>query len=384
MNSDYRAPVDIGNRALTHCGARRITSLADSNDRASEVAFVYDKLRTAELRRNVWTFATRKAFLRQVVTTTMLVTFPAYSSVVSYPKFFPVTSDAGRIYQAQSLLAIGVEIDDNTAGSQWTRYFGTDVAFVYDADTSWSRGELVYDPDTGDVYLSLTDDSDADPTAGPPAWDATITYRKGDTVTQGGSDYQSDADLNLNNTPGVTGWTLLSTVTAAGQLGYRVGQDWLFLDTATVSSLEFAYPLADGPAYSFSGNNVFRLPVGFLRQAPLDPKAGSTSWLGADWNLFYDNWKFENGYIISANGGAPILLRFVADVSDVVTFDPMFCELLGARIGLEIVERLTQATGKKQDIASMYKQFGSEARTVNGIEAGPTEPPMDDYIAARF
>lgn len=379
MNSDYRQPLDIANRALNQAGTRTITTMTEATDRAELVRSVYDKLRGAELRRAVWTFATRKVYLRPVQLTTMLVEFPAFDAAASYPKFFPVTASSGRIYQPTVAVAASDGPNDDTAGSTWVRFFGVDVAQPYSAETSWARGEIVYGP-TGLVYLSLTDDSDIDPTAAPPAWDATISYRNGDTVTSAADVWQSDGDLNLNNTPGVSGWTLLSTLTT--QAGNRVGQDWLYIEGATVSSLEIDYPLADGPAYRSGGYNVFRYPIGFIREAPQDTRAGSTSWLGAPWGLSYTDWRHENGYIVSSSYG-PIVYRFVADVSDVKTFDPMFCETLGARIGYEIVERLTQATGKKSDIASTYQKFGIEARLINAIETGPVELPLDDYLAAR-
>lgn len=379
MNSDYQAPLDVVNRALQMTGARRITAMDAANDRASEVAFLYDKARGYELRRNVWTFATRKVYMRPILTTTMLVTFPTFADTTTYPKFAVAVDTTGRIYQAQAS-TVGTDIDDNIAGSTWTRYFGNDVANPYDADTSWSRGELVYDASDGRVFMALKDGSSVDPTGTLPAWDATVTYRAGDTVLHGGLNYQSDAALNLNNTPGVSGWTLLSALTT--QSGYRIGQDWLWLEDATVTDLEFAYPLADGPATATGGVNVFRLPVGFMRMAPQDPKAGGTSWLGAAWGLSYTDWKIENGYITTSSWG-PFALRFVADVSDVKTFDTMFCEMVACRINLGTSERLTQSNGKLDNAASLYKQFAYEARVVNAIEAGTDEPAEDDYITAR-
>lgn len=378
MNSDFREPLDVVNRALQHCGVRRIASFADENDRASEVSFVYDKLRVAELRRNVWSFATRKVSLRPLDTDTMLVTFPIASDPAA--KFMVISNGntPPRYYQAQ-VWNPASSPSDSTAGSEWTRYFGTDTAEPYDTTVIYQIGELVYDDETGTVYMSLGPDNGVDPRDGPPAWDATITYRRGDTVRQGGLNYESNADLNLNLTPGVSGWTLISSLT---QQGTRVGQTWLYLEGATVTSLEFAYPIGSGPVSQPNSRNVFRLPVGFLREATQDPKAGGTSYLGAVWGLAYTDWEYENGYIISSSAG-PFIYRFVADASDVLTFDPMFAELLAARIALEVVDRLTQSDGKLSNIAAAYNKFGVEARLVNGIETGPSEPPVDDYIACR-
>jgi hypothetical protein len=64
--------------------------------------------------------------------------------------------------------------------------------------------------------------------------------------------------------------------------------------------------------------------------------------------------------------------------------DDMFCEGLGARIGLAVCEPLTQSTAKTNTIAQEYQKFMSEARAVNGIETGAVEPPLDDYIACRM
>jgi hypothetical protein len=64
-------------------------------------------------------------------------------------------------------------------------------------------------------------------------------------------------------------------------------------------------------------------------------------------------------------------------------FDPMFVEGFGSRIALETCEPITQSTEKLKAIAGEYKTFMGEARTVNAIEQGPTEPPEDDYITCR-
>jgi hypothetical protein len=78
-----------------------------------------------------------------------------------------------------------------------------------------------------------------------------------------------------------------------------------------------------------------------------------------------------------------ILLRFIADITDVRCMDDMFCEGLAARIALEICEPITQDLGKAQKCAAEYNRIMGEARIVNAIESGSDQPPEDDYISCR-
>lgn len=586
MPAPFSTSVDIANRALQHCGASRITSFTDGSRNASEVAFVYDKVRVAELRRNVWRFAIRKAILRPVDITTMLLVPAAFNPANSYI-FGSIVSYAGLVYFAAEPTS-SVPGTDQT----WEQYFGpltmsqwnppgTSFSPPYSPFgeplystpvTAYFAGELVYTPSgvTGDtsvsVYMSLQNGNSDTPTV-IPAWISTVTYNTGATVTYSDSTYQSIIDLNLDNTPGpATGWVPLaantwtpltiyglnayayynsilyqsgvtnnignvpplsgggapsadwifvvaastwvnsttyansdavmydgtlyqsiasgntgnepdtsptfwtvvlaiptwssSTTYASGdyvfwanagiyqsaingnlnnpptasswtqvtpalwdvattystgtvvsfaeglysstedsntgnvpttgweavpadQVDQMQGQNWLKLD-AGYKALTLVYPLGTGPLSQQNTRNVFRLPNGFLRKAPEDPKAGATSWLGSPMGqLFYDDWLFEGDYITSSTP-TPLMIRFVADIADVTEMDPMFCEGLGARIGIEVVEILTQSEAKLAAIGAAYREFMAEARTVNGIETGAEMPPLDDWLACRI
>ena len=78
----YTSPLDIGNRALDHCGGRAITSLTDGSRNAAKVFETYDKLREEELRANLWVFATRQAVLRPIDVTTMELVPDAFEATV--------------------------------------------------------------------------------------------------------------------------------------------------------------------------------------------------------------------------------------------------------------------------------------------------------------
>jgi hypothetical protein len=380
MAQGFSTPLDIANRALQHCGRGRISSLTEDSKAASAVAFAYDKVRQAELRRNVWRFATRKCALRAVDAGTMLFQPAAWLSTKAYPAG-AIVSYAGLIYYAQEPVAVAVQPDQNPA--LWVVYFGPMTAEPWDptGQTAYYSGELVYvlTGPTAVVYMSMSSGNTDNPTV-VAAWSSTVTYNKGQTVTYSSVVYQSTQDLNLNNTPsGVAPWV---TTPVLGQDDQMMGANWLQLD-ATLTSLQFVYPIGAGPHTQSSTRNAFHLPNGFLKVAPQDPKAGSASYLGGPSGVFYDDWELEGDWLLSRDQQV-IILRFTADVANVLEMDPMFCEGLGARLGFEICEEVTQARDKIGTIGAVYKTFMAEARMVNGIENGATEPPEDDYISCRW
>lgn len=383
--SAFQLPVDVLNNAIQLVGGRQLQSWDDVNDRAQEMRSAYDGLRQAELRRNVWTFATRKAYLRPVDTTTILLTPPVYDGSAEYAAGMIATGvgyTGGTVaFQVFRYISTASPPSD-AAVSPWDRYFGPMTATPYDSGIGYARGEIVYSPANVDalIYLSLTDVNKNDPTV-IPAWDATITYRKGDTVTYLTLEYQSDVDLNLNQTPDVSNWTLVSGL--GTQVGLRIGQSWLRLDGFTWETPNILYPVGSGPLSDPSTSNVFYLPYGWLADAPQTPKAGSTSWLGAPWGSQYSPALIENGFIVNTFQ-SPFVYRFVADIAEVYKMDPMFCQGLGARLGLTVAPRLTGAEDRVASIGASYARFMMEARIKNGIESGPTEPPMDDWLACRY
>jgi len=380
----FSTPVDIANRALQHVGATRITAFTDDSKNAAAVSFVYDKARRAELRRNCWTFATRRTMLRPVDTTSLTFVPAAWDATKTY---LPgsVVSFGGLIYHAGTFVGLNLQPDLNSP--TWTLYFGTMMIVPWQAPgpplngpSTWFAGDLVYilSGTTATTYIS-TISGNADVPNVVPAFDPTITYSKGDTVTQASVVYQSTADLNLNQTPtGAAPWI----VVPATQTDQMMGQNWLKLGASTYASLQINYPIGSGPASQEATRNVFILPNGHLRKAPQDPKAGSTQWLGAPTGLAQTDWVEENGYIVSRENQV-IPYRFIADMAEVNRFDDMFCEGLGCRIGMEIAEELTQSQAKISTIARVYSTIMGEARIINGIEVGAVESPEDAYITCR-
>jgi hypothetical protein len=227
----------------------------------------------------------------------------------------------------------------------------------------------------GNQYVSLAASNTGNlPSAGAPWW-AQITL---------GTLYMSLVDLNIGNAPASspTKWT--TTFTQGGG-----NSQWVQIGGAAapggvaLAQLNIIYPAGAGPASQSTTRNVYQLPNGYLRTAPRDPKGGAVGYLGVPANIWLDDWVYEKNYIVTSDS-SPIMVRFVADVADVSTMDDMFCEGLALTIALEVVEALTQSTAKKTMIAQEYKVRMGEARTVNAIEIGYEEPPLDEWLQVRW
>lgn len=418
--------------------------MAEDTRNASEVNFTYDKVRDAELRRNVWKFSTKLTALRAInvgamfpgatgsnpqMTSTMLLVPPLWSAVQVYEPGSIIKDTSGNIWI--SMLGNNLNnIPGVSGGLIWDTYFGPMTVQAYDSTTAYFSGELVYLTDNQghyQVYVSLTSSNSVSPSTST-TWSSTVTYGKGQVAQVSNSYfYMSLIDFNLNNDPtlvpasfnedtsystndlvaGIDGNIYISLInsnlgnpptTDDGTHWDRTGalatwtsafvsgtgsDQWQVQIGATLQDINFVYPIGSGPTSQTATRNVYMLPNGYLRMAPQDPKAGSVSYLGAPSGLAYSDWEIQENYIITRRSD-PIVLRFIADVTRVDRMDPMFCEGLACRVALGVVEILTQSGEKKKTIASEYEKFMSEARIANGIETGAVEAAEDDWITTRL
>lgn len=435
--AEYFSREDIGNRALQHIGAARIDSFEDDSKNAAALKFAYDKLRTAELRRNLWSFAIKTAVIRPFDTDTMILNPRAWSATVYYQPG-NIVSYGNQLWVSPGALNIA-----NTPGEDdnWEAFFGPMTADEYDSTLTYSIGEVVYVPQASGGgftpgfapgYISRFDSNSVAPGAAG-AYAATASYDRGDLVTYLGSTYISLVDLNVDNTPAsayalyvaattyasgnhvitLDGAIWLSQASANtgnnpatddGTHWQRVSsspyvQPWLVItgiattntswrlydNLALSSSLKkpsFIYPAGAGPMSQDGSRNVYMLPAGFMRLAPQSPKTGSSSYLGAPGGLPYTDWDIGGKFLVTEEV-SPIPLRFIANISTVTDMDTMFCEGLAARLAFELCEELTQSTDKKQACWVSYKNFMTEARIVSAIETGAVELAEDDYITTR-
>lgn len=421
--------LDIANFALQLCGTDAIAAVDEDSKANKECSFAYDKLRRPELRRNTWRFSIRTVFLRPVDTDTMILVPTAYDATKTYLPGAIVKDTNGQLWISQEPDNI-----NNTPGDTdiWDMYFGPLSISPYDSDDTlgYSAGELIYKPGTlagsYTIFQSLENSNVTVPDVAT-AYDAAVTYHSDAVVSSGGFQWRSLIEVNLGITPAVgpiafdvtTTYSAAQTATGSDDFIYssvgngNVGHDptldtagtywtntgvanawaktptipvsasnWRVI-TATMQNLKFSYPIGTGPSSQAGTKNVYRLPAGFLKLAPQDPKAGAFSALGGPSNRPYDDWNLEGNFLISSDT-SPLLIRFAADISKVSDMDDLFCKGLACSIAASVCEPLTQSNTKLQTIASEYKLFMGEARTVNAIETGAVEPPEEEYISVRY
>lgn len=313
---------DIANRGAQHVGAKRILSFADVSKTAAEMSFCYDKLRLAELRRSVWRFATRRAVLRALTATTERFVPAIYNPATAYTQG-QIIRDANGIFWICSIANTGSVPGVPVTGypAYWQQYFGPVHADAYSSTVTYYAGDLAY---ISSVWYLCTANGtlDAAPASGSP-------------------------------------WVVLPT------------------PTTTITPL-LIDPAGPGLLVNTRARNIFPLPNGFMRLAAVDPKIESTATLVTSAAIQYSDWMLEGNRIVSSVAGPIFPFRFVANVSDVTAMDSLFCEALGARMGYEVCEILTQSNVKLQAIAAAYQKFMRDARLVNQLETGSTEEEEDE------
>jgi hypothetical protein len=338
----FQTAVDIANRALQHVGQFQIASFQDNTRQAFEVALCYDKLRVAELRKLPWRCATRRSTWYPWTATTVLILPAAWVTTTAYT--------VGQLVFDNSTTGLG---PNSIPGTFWI------CLYAHTSSTLNAPGNLILgQPSFWQQYFGPV-------TAA--AYSATVTYNAGDIVYTGtyGSTltfYISLTNAQIANTPaGGSPWALLNV---SGALG--------------TAYLEMTYPWPMGPAYAVNtiARTIYPLPNGYLRITSPDPRQAETANLVSSAGLRFADYQFENTYMLSAQT-TPQLIRFVADLSDVSSMDPLFCENLAARIAQSVAQPLTQNPAIVATCKGTYDELFAIAASVNGLEIGSTETEAD-------
>lgn len=129
---------------------------------------------------------------------------------------------------------------------------------------------------------------------------------------------------------------------------------------------------ADATPPEFGKANAFQLPSDYLRLLPPDP-AGNFNNL--DWSI--------EGKKVLTNQGAPLQVRYVADVTDANAMDPLFREAYSTELAIELCEEITQSNTKKEGLRADLRDIMADAKRTNAIEKPAVESAEDSWVTVR-
>jgi hypothetical protein len=96
-------------------------------------------------------------------------------------------------------------------------------------------------------------------------------------------------------------------------------------------------------------------------------------------------WEVRGGYIYTSDSA--LTIEYIARIVE-ADFDPLFVDMLAARIAMDMCEDVTQSNIKKGDARTAYREAKQSAKAANALIIGSdddmTEPDDDDsWIQAR-
>lgn len=124
--------------------------------------------------------------------------------------------------------------------------------------------------------------------------------------------------------------------------------------------------------------NSFTLPSDYARLADQNPREAALTTQATTGAVKFTDYSIEGGNLLTAQ--TIVILRYASLVTNVATFDPLFCDVMAARMGVDgLAETLTQSPVKRQLAERRYVARMLTALQTNLIEAGSDEP-LEQFI----
>ena len=119
-----------------------------------------------------------------------------------------------------------------------------------------------------------------------------------------------------------------------------------------------------------AGQKRFAVPADFIRLVSFNDVKGDSDGTGQPWY-------FRGGYIYTQFSYCK--LAYIADVTDVTTFDPLFCEALSAMIYTKLCKTLTGTDADPKTFARALQQ----AKFVGSVEDPSVQLDVDVWLQSR-
>jgi hypothetical protein len=97
---------------------------------------------------------------------------------------------------------------------------------------------------------------------------------------------------------------------------------------------------------------------------------------------YVDDYRIEGGKLLSNSD--TVAIEYIARISDVALFDPLFVDLLAQRLAAEVAISFTDTQSMAQAFWQVYNAKLAEARGVDAQEGVPRNIEADAWVMARF
>lgn len=131
---------------------------------------------------------------------------------------------------------------------------------------------------------------------------------------------------------------------------------------------------ATAPSWGFDRRYILPNDPWCLRALELQDE-GRGRVLDAEWVV--------EGRDILTNLGSPIYLRFVARVTEVELWDPLFIEALSDRLASDLAEPIIKSSEAQERFMRRYEKRVAEARSMDGMEGTPRVIEDIELLAVR-
>lgn len=150
---------------------------------------------------------------------------------------------------------------------------------------------------------------------------------------------------------------------------------WAFaLQRASLPALSAAPAWGYARAYQLPADYLSLVVVGRFQAVPaLDDYVNGDNAM----------WSVESGQILT-DLGAPLSIRYVRDVTDAGSFDPLFCQSFAAMLAYIACEEITGSNQKRDTAAADYKMAVRDAVRINAIERAPSSIQDDSWMVGRL
>lgn len=88
--------------------------------------------------------------------------------------------------------------------------------------------------------------------------------------------------------------------------------------------------------------------------------------------------------VIACDFAAPLLVRYIRDVTNVGAWDATFAEAFASKLGMELAPTITDSSVKTDRAQADYKQAIKDAGFDDAVENPPEDRPEDDWNMARL